>query len=309
MISGFDTALGEITLVLFTTLAPSGALAFLLMGLPVLSGAASSDERARINKFLSIPLVVSMIGLVASATHLGSPANALYVFSAVGSSPLSNEVFFAVIFLMLAGLYWLYSFSQQPNERLMRLWILCIDIAALAFIVAVGFAYSSRTVPSWNLWQVPLGIAANALLGGPLLVLASYAVGNCASLNRARGRAMIALAAIAFLANLLIYGSQMAVSLPMENSLTSVAELVPAYELALAAFAVLAAAAIALAALAVRKLPGRSLPASESTETSAEPQSQRLLAQLLPAALLCLAAIFIMRFCFYMSHLTVGLGV
>ena len=31
MISGFDTALGEVTLVLFTTLAPSGAIALVLV--------------------------------------------------------------------------------------------------------------------------------------------------------------------------------------------------------------------------------------------------------------------------------------
>ena len=33
---GFSLAFGEITLVLFTTLAPSGAVAYLIMGLPVL---------------------------------------------------------------------------------------------------------------------------------------------------------------------------------------------------------------------------------------------------------------------------------
>ena len=36
MLSGMGTALGEITLVLFTTLAPSGVVAFILMGLPLL---------------------------------------------------------------------------------------------------------------------------------------------------------------------------------------------------------------------------------------------------------------------------------
>ena len=100
---GFATALGEITLVLFTTLAPSGAIALALMGLPIVAGRASEDERRRIDKFVSVPLVVSMVGLVASATHLGNPANALYVFVGVGRSPLSTEVFCAVVFLALAG--------------------------------------------------------------------------------------------------------------------------------------------------------------------------------------------------------------
>ena len=56
-----------------------------------------------------------MVGLVASATHLGNPANALYVFTGVGRCPLSTEVFAAVIFLALAGVYLLYSFVEHPR--------------------------------------------------------------------------------------------------------------------------------------------------------------------------------------------------
>ena len=115
MLSGMGTALGEITLVLFTTLAPSGVVAFILMGLPLLRTGMPADARQRINQFLRIPLVTTMVGLVASATHLGNPANALYVFLGVGRSPLSTEVFCAVVFLALAGVYWLYSFAEQPR--------------------------------------------------------------------------------------------------------------------------------------------------------------------------------------------------
>ena len=103
MVSGLDTALGEITLVLFTTLAPSGVVAYACMALPVLVRSTADAVRQRINLFLNIPLAVSMVGLVASATHLGNPANALYVFLGVGRSPLSTEVFCAVVFLALAG--------------------------------------------------------------------------------------------------------------------------------------------------------------------------------------------------------------
>lgn len=92
MISGFDTAFGEVTLVLFTTLAPSGAVALAIVAAVLLFAKLGDDVRARINKFMCIPLVVTMVGLIASATHLGNPANALYVFMHVGSSPLSNEV-------------------------------------------------------------------------------------------------------------------------------------------------------------------------------------------------------------------------
>ena len=101
---GFSTAFSEITLVLFTTLAPSGAVAYLLMNLPVLFGRVDGTLRQRLDRLSCLPLAITMVGLIASATHLGNPSNALYVFTGVGRSPLSTEVFCAVIFLALAGM-------------------------------------------------------------------------------------------------------------------------------------------------------------------------------------------------------------
>ena len=89
---GFAFAVNEISLVLFTTLAPSGALAFVLMAIPLFKGGIDDDARGRLSKLLCIPLVVTMVGLVASATHLGNPDNALYVIAGIGRSPLSTEV-------------------------------------------------------------------------------------------------------------------------------------------------------------------------------------------------------------------------
>ncbi len=96
MISGFDTALGEVTLVLFTTLAPSGAIALVLVAAVLLFSKLESTMRARISTFMCIPLVVTMVGLVASATHLGNPANALYVFLHFGSY-IQSVAFLGVI--------------------------------------------------------------------------------------------------------------------------------------------------------------------------------------------------------------------
>ena len=48
MISGFDTALSEVTLVLFTTFAPSGAVALVLVAAVLLFPKLESTMRARI---------------------------------------------------------------------------------------------------------------------------------------------------------------------------------------------------------------------------------------------------------------------
>jgi len=155
MMYGFAFAVNEISLVLFTTLAPSGALAFVLMAIPLFKGGIDGDARGRLSKLLCIPLVVTMVGLVASATHLGNPDNALYVIAGIGRSPLSTEVASAVAFLALAGVYWLLTFARRFPLALQRVWLVAAAIAALAFVGAVAFAYGRETIVTWNLWQVP----------------------------------------------------------------------------------------------------------------------------------------------------------
>ena len=110
------------------------------MSLPVLSGRATGDTARRLNQLTCLSLLVAMVGLVASATHLGNPANALYVFTGVGRSPLSTEVLAAVIFLALASVFWLYSFAERLRVGLQR-----ILLAAL-FLMRFTFYMSHLTV-------------------------------------------------------------------------------------------------------------------------------------------------------------------
>lgn len=288
--TGFETALSEITLVLFTTLAPAGVVAFVLMGMPLMCADVDSEKRARINKFLCIPLVTSMVGLVASATHLGNPANALYVFFGVGRSPLSTEVFSAVVFLAFAGLYWLYSFAEHPRVGLQRVWMALTSLAGVVFVTAVAYAYNADTIISWNTPYVPLALWLNALVGGPVLAVLSLRVADYDAVEGAWGRRLLMLSTVALLLNVGVYIVQ-ALDLPtLVNSFSSAADLVPFNGMMIAAFAVLAAAGIALDAAA------------------AWGRARFTLVRMIAATTLVLAGIFIMRFSFYMMHLTVGLS-
>ena len=64
-----DMALSEITLVLFTTIAPAGIMGCLVMA--AFGLLADEQDAARASRFLVIPLVLVVSGLIASATHLG----------------------------------------------------------------------------------------------------------------------------------------------------------------------------------------------------------------------------------------------
>lgn len=369
--AGFSFAFDEITLVLFTTLAPSGAVAYLLMSLPVMLGRATGDAARRLNQLTCLPLVIAMVGLVASATHLGNPSNALYVFTGVGRSPLSTEVGCAVAFLALAGIYWLYSFAEHPRRGLQRGLLAAIDVAIAAFVVAVAFAYHVDTIITWSLPLVPASLVLNSLVGGPLIALVGFALARW-PVSRA---ALCGLAAAAFVANTVVYVVLGAWLHPLANELATVEQLVPAYPAFAATFVLLSACGIALSwraadgaqgrkaassgqamsARAVEPLTVAAAPAEEGDATeplavadapaatpaeqgdataeqgaapAAAPAEQGDTAEQgdapaangLPGdlhyvvvrsigALLALAGIFVMRFVFYMTHLTVGLGV
>lgn len=305
MISGFDTALGEVTLVLFTTLAPSGAIALVLVAAVLLFSKLESTMRARISTFMCIPLVVTMVGLVASATHLGNPANALYVFLHFGSSPLSNEVVSAVGLLACSGLYWLYSFSVKPFAWLQRLLLAMIAATGIVFVAMVSLAYSVDTIVTWSLPMVPISLWLNALVGGPLLAaITLYAAQWCALAGRF-GLLLMTVSFIALAANMVAYIVQGRLLNGVANSVVAAADLVPHYHTMLLAFALMCFAGCVLAAFTMHTV-SREAVVHGGGELAL---SRRVLVRLLVACLLVFAGIFVMRFAFYMMHLTVGLAV
>lgn len=302
MSTGFATAFSEITLVLFTTLAPSGAVAYALMSLPIIRGRLSDDAHRRIDKALCIPLIVSLVGLVASATHLGNPANALYVFMGVGRSPLSNEVFSAVIFLAFSGVYWLYSFAVKPRRLLQRLLAVGACASAIACITAIAFAYSASTIVTWDTPFSPLSLWTNALLGGPVLAIVGLRAAQWKSRGNRFGRLMLVLAVAALVACLVVYALQGAALSSMENAVGRAADLVPHYPWCVAAFALLAAAGILVDGLVLFN------PRCAKSDLASADEMTITLARASAAALLVLASIFVMRFSFYMMHMTVGIS-
>ena len=242
------------------------------------------------------------VGLVASATHLGNPANALYVFMGVGRSPLSNEVFSAVIFLAFSGVYWLYSFAVKPHRLLQRLLAVGACASAIACITAIAFAYSASTIVTWDTPFSPLSLWTNALLGGPVLAIVGLRAARWKSRGNRFGRLMLALAVVALAACLVVYALQGAIVLPAENAVASAGDLVPHYALLVCVFATFAAAGIAVDALSLFR-------PSVSREGKVSPDEMTIsVSRASVAALLVLAGIFVMRFSFYMMHMTVGIS-
>lgn len=310
MASGLETALGEITLVLFTTMAPAGTFALMIMGAFALKGGLREEERAAVDRFTCVPLVIALIGLVASATHLGNPANALYVLAGVGRSPLSNEVVSGVVFFGVAGGYWLTSFSEKPNVALRRVALVLIEIAGAFFITAIAFAYDAKTIVTWHTAFVPAALWLNALTAGPVIAALSLYLARYPFVSARRRVFLPAFSVLSCIANTAVYVLQGIDLRGLENSMTSAVQQAPGFLAAVPVFAVLSFAAAIVVFAAFRR---DALSAVGDASAGGGPRAvlhrRRIVVTLSCACVLALVAVFVMRFCFYMVHMTVGLGV
>ncbi|WP_241159516.1 DmsC/YnfH family molybdoenzyme membrane anchor subunit [Adlercreutzia sp. ZJ176] len=307
----------EITLVLFTTVGPAGAVGFVVMALSALvrdvmgrKGAASvgvnassatgmnehaatavvPDAFSRISRYLVIPLALAITGLVASATHLGTPANALFVLAGVGRSPLSNEVVAAVVFLALGGSFWIASFYEKLRPRAARAWLSVSIAAALAFVGFVAAAYSVETVPTWNMAYGPATLWLGGVSSGVMVGLFGIAVSKV-SFKGSFERVCVLIAATCVLAEVVVLVAENAALSGVSTTAQEASALVPWLPAVIGVFAVLNACGVALAFRAAAG--GRTL--RERTSLAGA------------AAACALVACFAVRFSFYAMYMTVGL--
>ena len=272
MTSGFDA----FSLGLFTSLAPAGVVAFLALALVRLW---SRDRTAsvRIDRMIALPFSVVLIGFIASATHLGTPANALHVFSGVGRSPLSNEVLSAVAFLFLVGSYWMMAFKERFPDAVAKPWLALACLAGIALIACTSMAYNVDTVPTWDTAFTPANLVLAALLAGPVLgllflELAEYFV------------ALVVLAAPALVAGTVVLALHQESLSAIANNEFAASTLAPSYPAVIGAHLIVGAIALAIAGLSMKRVQSR----------------RTTLALRATASLLALAAVF------YHLHMTVG---
>ena len=342
---GLDFALNDICLAVFTTLAPGATLAYVVLACTLLFGKLDKRLRQRIESWLIVPLAVATIGLVASAAHLGTPSNALYVFRTIGSSPLATEVFFAVLFLGTACSYWLGCIYIEGHKALRSLWLLASIIAAGFFIAGTDLAYAMPTVITWDttLAQVILPCTAFACMT-PFVLLIYTCSGYTSKAKLMRALAGISLVATA--ASCALMAMQYVELSTQRNAFGTAAELVPLYPAAIALFGICLVVANLGSLHAMRPLAAQGLDPDETTEktdagetdlshdsaapapstTSQNPDTptvhldptarttpnrfspieRKVILKLVAMCVLAYAGTFAVRFCFYCFHMTSG---
>ena len=282
---GFDA----VSLALFTALSPAGAVAFscLVLFLLLKKGLAWKDRR-RLMHCMGIPLAVAWAGFIASATHLGTPANALHVVWGIGRSPLSNEVAAAVAFLFFAGVFWLYSFKEK-QAKAVRVALLAASAGSAAALVAFSsLAYSVSTVPSWDTWFTPVNLCFSALFAGPALAVLVLQVALRRACHWTWAFMGVSVAAL-FVGTVILCGHAQFLE-GVANAVVRADVLVPSHELIIVAHVGLGALGLAVQVHGMRLGVSFSRGALFSAT----------------GCLLVFAAAFISRLPFYWSYLSIG---
>ena len=197
-----ETALNELPLAIFTTLAPIGAGAFVVLAAAVCSLKLDDAQTKAVDRFSLIPAALAAVGFAASFFHLASPLHAVGVFAGIGHSPLSNEIAVGVVFFAAMVLYLALGLAGRLSAAARKPFALAVAALAPVFAVFTGMAYMMPTIPSWDSPLVPLEMVGVALFGGALVALSVLALAKV--LDGRGGHALKSLAFIAGLAGLAI---------------------------------------------------------------------------------------------------------
>lgn len=281
----FETASHEIPLLVFTVLVPMGITAMGLIGIFRSSAGLSEKGAKRTDVLLVIPVVFTIIGLIASFMHLGYPTNAFWMASGVGRSPLTNEIIVAGVSIAAVFVYWVYAMVKHPGEGIHRIFGLICLALGLVTAMFTGLAYMMETIATWS---SPVGVVSQvfaALLGGAVLaaVVLSLAGGRVNKIIAVLGIVGAVGVAVAVLVQGMIAGG-------VQNSagLTLAASMGQYWTLAVAGI-ICAVVSGALPFIVVRK------PSATATAVS------------LVSIVIALAALVLIRICFYGIFISVGL--
>jgi anaerobic dimethyl sulfoxide reductase subunit C (anchor subunit)/Tat-targeted selenate reductase subunit YnfH len=243
--SGF----AEAPLAVFTTLAPMGACAFVLLALAFSKNSFTEEQVAKIDKMTIIPLVVMLVGFIGAFFHLSNPAAALGAIAGLGRSPLTNEVAIGSVTLVAGIVYWLLARSGKLEMGARKGFLVVVAVLSVVFAAFCGFAYTLHTVPSWNTPWTVVQMVGYGLLGGSAmgaLTLRAAGVELLGQETFLQGVIGLAVALVGF-------GGQIVTAGSVSNIWGTAASQVPAIWMLFAVLAVCAVAVVAIERMGGKK--------------------------------------------------------
>jgi len=167
----------EWALITFSILAQMSVGAFIVLGVVHYfsrrkAGEAQADELS--DRALLAIFPVLGLGLLASLLHLGNPINAYKAVTNLGSSWLSREILFGVLFAVVGFGFALMQWRKIGSFTLRNLVAWIAALIGIALVYSMSMVYMIPTRPTWNLITTPLSFFVTTLLLGVLALGAAF---------------------------------------------------------------------------------------------------------------------------------------
>lgn len=169
----------ELPLLIFTILGQMSVGAFVALGfLNVLGrarwGAARVQELSDVALFAIGPTLV--LGFMGSFLHLGNPINATNAMNNLGSSGMSREILFGVLFAGAGAVYAVCQYLRILPPLAREALAAVTAVLGLILVWVMADLYMLETAPAWNLWTTPVSFYATTGLLGSMAVATALAL-------------------------------------------------------------------------------------------------------------------------------------
>ncbi len=176
----------EWALVIFTILAQMSVGAFVVLGVvhfyALRKAGVEEADRLSDRALLAIGPVM-VLGLLASLLHLGNPLNSYRAVSNLGTSWLSREILFVVLFTLLGAVFAFMQWRKIATFAVRNVIAWITAITGLALVYSMANVYMLPTQPSWDSLATPINFFKSTLLLGSLAMGAAF-VANYAYVKR-----------------------------------------------------------------------------------------------------------------------------
>ena len=165
-------------LITFTILAQMSVGAFWVLGIihyfaTRKAGVEEADRMSDRALLAIIPVLV--LGMLASLLHLGNPFNAYKAVTNFGSSWLSREVLFGVLFLVFGALYAFLQWRKIGSVAMRNVLAWIAALIGFVLVYSMSRIYMLYSQPAWNTLATPISFFVTTLLLGALAMGAAIA--------------------------------------------------------------------------------------------------------------------------------------
>jgi len=184
----------ELALVIYTILVQMSVGAFVILGLIHFYVGRKTDEKNASEMsdralFAIGPVVV--LGVIASFFHLGNPANAFRAVSNLGTSWLSREILFTVLFVGVGAVFAVMQWRKIGSFRMRQGVALVAAALGIAVVFSMSNIYQLTAEPAWNTFATTINFFITTFLLGALALGAAFVVNysylkakqNCSSIK------------------------------------------------------------------------------------------------------------------------------